>query len=210
MPSILIADDHAIFRRALREFLALELESATFGEAASAEEVLTQTRSRQWDLVILDISMPGRSGLDVLKELSSRQTQPAVLVLSMHAEILYGKRALRAGASGYLSKDSEPEELITAIRRVLRGGTYISAAVAEKLAKDLSHRTEGPEYERLSGRELEILCMIASGKTVSQIADTLHLSVTTVSTYRARILEKLNLRTSAELMRYALNHDLVT
>jgi DNA-binding NarL/FixJ family response regulator len=153
--------------------------------------------------------MPGRSGLDVLRDLKQEQPKLPVLILSMHPESQYGKRMLKAGASGYMNKESAPEELITAIGKVLAGRRYVSPALAEKLALDLSEETEQPLHERLSDRELEVLRMLGSGRTTSQIADELHLSVTTVSTYRARILEKLNMTTTAELMRYALSNHLV-
>jgi DNA-binding NarL/FixJ family response regulator len=160
-------------------------------------------------LVILDVSMPGRSGIDVLADLKRVRPKLPVLVLSMHPEDQYGKRVLKAGASGYLNKDNAPEELIRAIRKVLAGGCYVSPALAEKLALEL-HQDRGQSlHETLSNRELEVLRMIASGKTVSQIAEQLHLSVTTISTYRARILEKMNMTTSAELMHYALRNHLV-
>jgi two-component system invasion response regulator UvrY len=159
--------------------------------------------------VILDITMPGRSGLDVLKDLKREQPKLPVLVLSMHPEQQYGKRVLKAGASGYINKESAPEELIKAIRKVIAGGRYVSPALAERLAFDLSEETEQPVHERLSDRELEVLKMVALGKTISQIAEELHLSVTTVSTYRARMLEKMGMTTNAELMRYALRNRLI-
>jgi two-component system, NarL family, invasion response regulator UvrY len=206
---VLIADDHAILRRGLTEILVRELDGAMCGEAKNAQEVLEQVRSHDWDLVILDVTMPGRSGLDVLRDLKQEQPKLPVLVLSMHPENQYAKRMLKAGASGYMNKESAPEELITAIGKVLAGRRYVSPALAEKLALDLSEETEQPLHERLSDRELEVLRMLGSGRTTSQIADELHLSVTTVSTYRARILEKLNMTTTAELMRYALRNHLV-
>ena len=209
MLKILIADDHAILRKGLREILARELEGAVFGEAKNAQQVFTEAQRQHWDLVILDISMPGRSGLDILKDLKREQPQLPVLVLSMHPETQYGKRVLKAGAAGYLNKESAPEELVQAIHKVLNGGRYVSPSLAEKLAFDLSLESDQFPHERLSDRELEVLRMMASGKTVSQIAETLHLSVTTVSTYRARILEKMNMKTTAELMHYGLSHRLV-
>jgi two-component system invasion response regulator UvrY len=160
-------------------------------------------------LVILDITMPGRSGLEVLRDLKAARPKLPVLVLSMHPEDQYAKRILKAGASGYMNKESAPEELIKAVRKVLAGGRYVSAALAEKLASDLSEDTGRPIHEVLSDREFEVLRMIAAGKTVSQIAEDLHLGVTTVSTYRARILEKMNMTTTAELMHYALHNHLI-
>ncbi len=209
MIKVLIADDHAILRRGLIEILTRELGSAECGEAENAQQVLAQVRSHDWDLVILDVTMPGRSGIDVLGDLKRLRPRLPVLVLSMHAEDQYGKRVLRAGASGYMNKDTAPEELIKAIQRVLAGGRYVSPALAEKLALELNRYSERSPDETLSDREFEVLRMIASGKTVSQIADQLHLSVTTISTYRARILEKMNMTNSAELMQYALRNHLV-
>jgi DNA-binding NarL/FixJ family response regulator len=209
MIRVLIADDHSILRRGLIEILMRELKGAVCGEAENAEQVLAQVQSHNWDLVILDVSMPGRSGIDILDDLKRMRPKLPVLVLSMHPEEQYGKRVLRAGASGYLNKDSAPEELIRAIGKVLAGGRYVSSALAEKLALEL-HQGEGqPLHGTLSNRELEVLRMIGSGKTVSQIAEQLHLSVTTISTYRARILVKMNMTTSAELMHYALSNRLV-
>jgi len=209
MTRVLIADDHSILRRGLIEILMRELKGAVCGEAENAEQVLSRVQSHNWDLVILDVSMPGRSGIDILADLKRLRPKLPVLVLSMHPEDQYGKRVLRAGASGYLNKDSAPEELIRAISKVLAGGRYVSAALAEKLALELLQDQGQPLHETLSNRELEVLRMIGSGKTVSQIAEELHLSVTTISTYRARILEKMNMTTSAELMHYALSNQLV-
>ena len=206
---ILIADDHEIVRKGLQELLAQGLPEATFCEAKNAEQVLARVENDSWDLLILDITLPGRSGLDALKDVKLRQPELPILVLSMHPETQYGKRVLKAGASGYMNKDSAPEELINAIRKVLSGGRYVSPVLAEKLALDLAPGAEKLPHERLSDREIEVLRMLASGKSVSQIADILHLSVTTVSTYRARILEKLNMTTTAELMHYALSGGLI-
>jgi two-component system invasion response regulator UvrY len=206
---VLIADDHAILRRGLKEILMRELDSVTWGEAENGQQVLDQVQSHDWDLLILDITMPGRGGLDVLKTLKALRPRLPVLVLSMHPEDQYGKRVLKAGASGYMNKESAPEELMKAVRKLLGGGRYVSPALAETLASDLSQDTGRPAHESLSDREFEVLRKIASGKTVGQIAEELHLSVTTVSTYRARILEKMNMSTTAELMHYALRNHLV-
>lgn len=204
---ILIADDHEIVRKGLQELIVHGLPDAEFGEAKDAEEVLQRVRAHPWDLVILDITLPGRSGIDVLKDLRSEERNVPILILSMHPETQYGKRVLKAGASGYMNKDSAPEELITAIRKVLSGGRYVSPVLAEKLALDLAPGAEELPHERLSDREVEVLRMITSGKSVSQIADALHLGVTTISTYRARILEKMEMATTSELMHYGLiNH----
>ena len=209
MISILIADDHAILRRGLKEILADELDGAILEEAGNAQEILSQIQSRAWDLVILDITMPGRSGLDMLRDLQQMRPKLPVLVLSMHPENQYAKRVLRAGAAGYMNKETAPKELVKAVRKLLAGGRYVSAALAEKLAADLSADAGRLPHERLSDREFEVLRMIASGKTASQIAEELHLSVTTVSTYRARILEKMGMTNNAELMRYAIDNRLV-
>jgi len=206
---VLIADDHAILRRGLKEILVRDLEGAICGEAENADQVLSQVHSQAWDLVILDVTMPGRSGIDVLRDLKQVQPKLPVLILSMHPEEQYGRRALKAGAAGYMNKESAPEELIKAIEKVLAGGCYVSPVLAERLALDLNENSERPVHEALSDREFEVLRMIASGKTVTQIAEELHLSVKTVSTYRSRILEKMNMTTSAELMRYVLHNRLL-
>jgi len=166
--------------------------------------VLAQVENQTWDLIILDLTLPGRSGIDVLVELQRLPVKPPVLVLSMHPEEQYGKRVLKAGAFGYMTKESAPEELIKAIRKLLAGGRYVSPALAEQLAMDLRDETNRPLHESLSDREFEILRMIAVGKSVSQIGEELHLAVTTVSTYRARILEKMKMTNNADLIRYAL------
>jgi DNA-binding NarL/FixJ family response regulator len=189
--------------------LVRELEGVVCGEAENEQEVLDQVQSNAWDLVILDINLPGRSGLEVLGDLRRLRPKLPVLVLSMHAEDQYARRLLKAGAYGYLRKESAPEELIAAVRKVVTGGRYVSPTLAEKLVLDLDADAEAPTHERLSDREFEILRLIGSGKQVSQIAEELHLSVTTISTYRARILEKLNLSTTAELVRYAVRNNLV-
>ena len=209
MIRVLIADDHAILRRGLKEILMREMEGAVCGEAKDATETLARVQEGDWDLVILDITMPGRSGLDVLKDLKAARPGLPVLVLSMHPEDQYAKRILRAGASGYMNKESAPEELIKAVRKVLAGGRYVSAALAEKLASDLSEDAGQPIDEALSDREFEVLRMIGAGKTVGQIADELHLGLTTISTYRARLLEKMNMTTTAELMHYVVRNRLV-
>jgi two-component system invasion response regulator UvrY len=209
MIQILIVDDHAILRRGLKEILEREFRDVSIGGAGTAEQALTQLDSEKWDLVILDITMPGRSGVDVLRHLKALRPKLPVLVLSMHPEDQYGKRVLKAGASGYMNKESAPEELIKAVRKLLSGGRYVSPTLAETLAVDLGRDDGTPAHERLSDREFEVLRKMASGKTVGQIAQELHLSVPTVSTYRARILEKLGMSNTAELIRYALSHHLV-
>jgi two-component system, NarL family, invasion response regulator UvrY len=209
MIRVLIADDHAILRRGLIEILMRELEGAVCGEAENAQQVLTEVHAHGWDLLLLDVTMPGRSGIDLLGELKRVRPKLPVLVLSVHPEGQYSKRVLKAGASGYMNKDSAPEELIKAIRKVLAGGRYVSAALAEKLALDLREDVRRPVHETLSDRAFEVLRMIAQGKTISESAEELHLSVTTVSTHRARILEKMDMTTTSELMHYALRNSLV-
>jgi DNA-binding NarL/FixJ family response regulator len=209
MIRVLLADDHAILRGGLREILIRHLEGVECGEAGDAEQVLVQVREHPWDLLILDITMPGRSGLDILADLKLLRPELPVLVLSMLPEDQFGKRVLKAGARGYLKKESAPEELVQAVRKVLMGGRYVSPTLAENLARDLQENRERPLHEALSPREFEVLVMIGSGKSVSQIAEELHLSGTTVSTHRAHILEKMKMTTTAEMIRYAVRHHLV-
>ncbi|HZQ68202.1 MAG TPA: response regulator transcription factor [Terriglobales bacterium] len=206
---ILIADDHAVVRRGLRETLAEAYSRATFGEAKTAQETLESVARQNWDVVILDISMPGKSGLDILDDLHRLRPKLPILLLSMHPEGQFARRALKAGAAGYLTKESVPEELKEAVRRVQAGGRYVSAALAEKLAFDLRKDADIPAHELLSDREFQVLRMLASGKTVKQIADQISLSVKTISTYRARILVKTGMKTTAELIRYAVQAGLV-
>jgi two-component system invasion response regulator UvrY len=209
MIRILIADDHPLVRRGLKDTLVRDMAGLICCEADDTQEVLVKVHGDKWDLLILDITMPGRSGLEILGELKRMQPKLPVLVLSMHPEDQYGKRVLRAGASGYMNKESAPEELLKAVHKVLSGGRYVSATLAEKLAAGLNQGTACALHDALSDREFEVLRMIASGRTVSQIADTLHLSVTTVSTYRARVLRKLDMTTTPELIHYALRNQLV-
>jgi DNA-binding NarL/FixJ family response regulator len=206
---ILIADDHAVFRRGLKETISEAFPKVTFGEAQTALEAVEGVRQQNWDIVILDISMPGGSGLDILNDLKRLRPKLPILLLSMHPEEQYARRALKAGASGYLTKESVPEELKHAVRKIVAGGRYVSATLAEKLAYDLRSGVDVPVHELLSDREFQVLRMIASGKTVKQIADEIALSVKTVSTYRARILEKTGMKTTAELIRYAIQAQLV-
>lgn len=206
---VLIADDHAVFRRGLRETLGETFSKLTFGEAKTAQETVDCVKRQDWDIVVLDISMPGKSGLDILDDLKRLRPKLPVLLLSMHPEEQYAKRALKGGAAGYLTKESVPEELKLAVRRVLAGGRYVSSTMAERLAYDLRKGADTPVHELLSDREFQVLRMIAAGKTVKQIADEISLSVKTVSTYRTRILEKTGLKTTADLIRYALQSHLV-
>jgi two-component system invasion response regulator UvrY len=208
MTRVLLADDHAILRGGLKEILVRHLEGVECGEAENAEQALAQVREHPWDLLILDITMPGRSGLDILAGLKLLRPELPVLVLSMLPEDQFGKRVLKAGARGFLKKESAPEELIEAIRKVLAGGRYVSPTLAETFARDLQQNGDRPLHEALSQREFEILIMIGSGRSVGQIAEELHLSGTTVSTHRARILEKMNMTTTAALIRYAVRNHL--
>jgi two-component system invasion response regulator UvrY len=210
MIKILIADDHAILRRGLKEILIRELKKEVVcGEAGNAPQVLNLVRKQEWDLVILDVSMPGRSGLDILADLKKAKPKLPALMLTMHPEKQLGKRALKAGASGYMNKEAVPEELLRAVQKILAGGVYVSPVLAENLALDLREHTGAPLHEALSNREFEVLRMLASGKTVTQIAQELHLGVATVSTHRAHILEKMDMTTTAELIRYAVRNHLV-
>ena len=206
---ILIADDHAMFRRGLRETLAEAFSRVIFGEAKTAAETLEFVQRHHWDVVILDISMPGKSGLDILDDVKRLRPRTPVLLLTMHPEQQYARRALKAGAAGYLTKDSVPDELKIAIKRIVAGGRYVSATLAEKLAVDLRKDADLPLHELLSDREFQVLRMLASGKTVKEMAEELSLSVKTVSTYRGRILEKTGMKTNADLIRYALEAQLV-
>ncbi|MCZ6624105.1 MAG: response regulator transcription factor [Deltaproteobacteria bacterium] len=209
MIKILIADDHPVVRRGLRQILGEESDMTVLGEATTSPEVLTKVRQQHYDLVLLDITLPGRGGLEVLKELKHDYPKLPVLILSMHPEDQFGARVLKAGAAGYMTKESAPEILVNAIRKVHGGGKYVSPSLAEKLAFDLEIDTNRPLHERLSDREYQVMCMIASGKTVSEVAKELSLSVKTISTHRARILEKMKMRTNAQLTHYAVKNQLV-
>ena len=206
---ILLADDHAVMRSGLKLILVEAFKEARFGEAEDCRQALEAALAHHWDLLILDVSMPGRGGLDVLKELKAQRPKLPVLVLSMYAERPFAVRAFRAGASGYLTKASAGTELVRAVERILAGGRYVSAVLAEQLATELGRTGNGLLHERLSAREFEILRLIASGKTVKEIAAELARSGNTISTYRTRILEKMKMRTSAELTHYAVSNKLV-
>jgi two-component system, NarL family, invasion response regulator UvrY len=206
---LLVADDHAIVRRGLRQIVADAPDLSVAGEAATADEVLARVEERSWDAVILDLSLPGGNGLDLLAEVKRRRPDLPVLILTVHSEDQYAVRALRAGAAGYLTKESAPELLVEAVRKVVRGGKYVSPAVAERLAFNLGKDADRPPHETLSDREYQVLRMVASGKTVSEVAEALSLSVKTVSTYRTRILEKMGMKTNAELTHYAIKNGLV-
>jgi len=206
---ILIADDHAVVRHGLKQILADEFKRAEFGEARNGQEVLNRVWKERWDVIVLDITMPGRGGLEVLKEIKKSRPKVPVLVLSMHPEDQFAVRVLKAGASGYMTKETAPEELVGAIRKVVAGGRHISPSLGEIMAAYLTVKTDKPPHELLSNREFQVLRQIASGKTVSEIARELSLSVRTVSTYRTRILEKMGLKTNAELTHYAFQNQLV-
>jgi DNA-binding NarL/FixJ family response regulator len=209
MIRILIADDHSIVRRGLKQILLEEFPDAGFGEANDGNELQRLAKSEKWNIIISDLAMPGRNGLETLKLLKEEFPKIPVLILSMHPEDQYAIRAFRAGAAGYLTKESASEELVNAVRKILEGRRYISPAAAEKLAENLELDATRELHEILSDREFDVLKLIASGKTVSEIAEELSLSVTTVSTYRARILAKTNMRTNAELTHYAIDNKLV-
>jgi two-component system, NarL family, invasion response regulator UvrY len=204
---ILIVDDHAMIREGLKRILLDEFKDAAFGEAGNATEALDQVWKKPWELILLDISMHGRSGLDVLKEIRTSASKVPVLVLSGHPEEQYAVRVLKAGAAGYLVKESAPQELCRAVRRVLSGGKYITSSLAEQLAAQVQSSNR-PAHEALSNREDQVMLLMAAGKAPKEIGDELSLSVKTVGTYRTRILEKLHVKNNAELMRYVLEREL--
>lgn len=209
MIKILIADDHAIIRRGLTQIVGCEFDMEVAGEAENGQQTLEFVRTQHCDVVVLDINMPGRSGLDVLKEVKHERPRLPVLVLSVHPEEQYGVRVLKAGAAGYLTKESAPEQLVQAIRRVYRGGKYVSDSLAEKLIFELGSDGDQPPHDGLSDREYEVMLMIASGNTVGEIAGVLSLSVKTISTYRARVLAKMNMKNNAELTYYVIQNRLL-
>ncbi len=209
MIKILIADDHPIVRKGLKEIIEETSDMKVIDEASTGQEVLEKVFKTEFDVVLLDISMPGKSGLDILKELKSYRLKLTVLVLSMHPEEQYAMQVFKAGASGYLTKESAPDELLTALRKVSKGGKYVSSSLAEKLAYALEKDVEKAPHEILSAREYEVMRKIASGKTVTDIARELFLSPKTISTYRTRILEKMGIKNNAELIRYAIKNHLV-
>jgi two-component system invasion response regulator UvrY len=209
MLKIIIADDHPIVRAGMKQIISEASDLMVADEASDGRQLLSKIRKENFDVVILDISMPHMDGLDVLKQLKIEMPKLPVIVLSIHPEDQYALRVLKAGASGYVTKVSAPDELINAIRKVCRGGKYISPSIAEKLAFQLDANFEEMPHEALSDRDYQVLCLLASGKTVTDIADELALSVKTVSTYRARILEKMNMKNNAELIHYAVQNSLV-
>ena len=206
---ILIADDHAVVRRGLKEILASEHDMDVVGEAKNGDEALELVRKLDWDVAVLDFSMPGRSGVELIKEIKRRHPGRPVLVLSMLPEEAHAAQVFKAGGSGYINKESAGEELTAAIRKVANGGKYVSANFAEKLATDLAPDAEKPLHESLSDREYRVMWLLASGKQINQIAEEMFLSPSTISTYRARILKKLKLTDNAALVRYAVKQQLI-
>lgn len=209
MIRVLVADDHSVVRRGVRQILCEEFDSVEVGEAGDSQQLDRLLRQGAWDLLILDITLPGKSGLDVLQEVRRSYPGLKVLILSMHPEDQFAIRMLRAGAAGYLTKERAPEELVLAVKRVLSGRRYLTESLAETLAGYVESQGMEPPHQALSDREFQVLCMLASGKTLSEIAEELALSVKTISTYRSRILEKMNMRTNAELIHYAVKNGLV-
>lgn len=209
MIRVLLADDHSMVRAGLRELLTATGDISVVGEATNGHEVLTAVREGGFDVLVLDMSMPGRSGIELIKLVKSEQPKLRILVLSMHSEEQYAVRAVRAGASGYLTKESAPDELVAAIERVAAGRAYITPETAERLVLDTSSGEERPAHSRLSNREYEVFRSIAGGRSVTDIAGDLNLSVKTISTHKARILEKMNLSSQSELVRYAIKHGLL-
>jgi two-component system, NarL family, invasion response regulator UvrY len=207
-PRILLVDDHAVLRRGVRQLLAEDLPTADFGEAASGSAAIEMVREQRWSVIILDLSMPGRDGLDVLKEVRAIAPAVPILVLSMYGEEQYALHAFRAGAAGYVTKEAAADELPRAVRKALEGGRYVSPTMAERLAAAVASESR-PPHEVLSDRELQVLLLLARGKSVKEIGVALSLSEKTISTYRSRLLEKMNMRSNAELMRYALRAGLV-
>ncbi len=209
MINILVADDHAIVRDGLKQILARTGDLVAGGEAKNGQEVLQLVRQGKWDLLLMDMSMPGRSGIDLIKQVKSEHPRLPILVLSMHQEHQYAVRAIRAGASGYLNKDSASELLVSAIRKIVSGGVFVSETAAELLARETMRGADVVPHTLLSDREFQVFSMIVQGKTVTDIAAELSLSVKTVSTHKMRVLEKMNLANQAELVRYAIAHRLL-
>jgi len=209
MIKILIADDHAIVREGLKQIVAEENDMKVSGEVSSAAELIEKVEKENFDIVILDINMPGRSGLDALKDLKKIKPNLPVLILSMFSEEQYGLRAIKAGASGYLKKVSAPTEMVIAIRKIVSGSKYINQPLAEKLAEDVGEKTKTVLHEKLSDREYQIMCLIATGKTTEEIANDLSISNQTVYTYRNRILEKMSMKSNVELTQYVIQNKLI-
>src|SRR3954463_467363 len=209
MVRIVVADDHTIVREGLKQILAGQPDFEVVAEAADGHEAMKRVRELDFDVLLLDMSMPGKSGVELIKQVKSEKPKLRILVLTMHEEHQYAVRAIRAGASGYLTKEGASSQLVTALRKVASGGAYISAEVAEQLALNAMPDSKGPLHERLSDREFQVFTMIAEGKSVSEIAERLNLSVKTVSTHKANVLQKMNMTTQGELIRYAIENNLV-
>lgn len=206
---ILIVDDHAVVRQGIKQIITDMDGPVEVGEAGNGSDAVRMLRDGEWDMVLLDINLPGKNGIEVLKQIKSEWKKLPVLMLSMYSEDQYAMRAIRSGASGYMTKETAPDDLLNAINKVMRGGRYISAEVAEKLVFDQDEGGDELPHHELSDREYEVLRMIASGNSVSEIAEQLNLSVKTISTYRSRILEKMKMKHNAELTHYAIKHQLV-
>ena len=209
MIRILTVDDHAVVRNGVKMLFEGRPGAATFGEAGNAQEAIRLVREQDWDVVLLDITLGDRSGIEVMKELKAIRPKLPVLILSMHSEAQFARRAFKAGAAGYVTKDSSPDELARAVDKVARGGKYVSPTFTEMLLTGLDSGVDKEPHEGLSDREFEIMCLIASGKTVSEIAELLSRSVKTISTHRARILEKMGMRTNAEITHYVIQNKLI-
>jgi two-component system, NarL family, invasion response regulator UvrY len=209
MINVLIVDDHAMFREGLKQILGKHSDMHVGGEAGSAGEALDKIRAGNFDVILLDISLPGQSGLDILNRIKTERPAQAVLILSMHPEDQYAVRMFKAGASGYITKESAADDLVLALRRVASGGKYISSGLAERLVSDLDERASQLPHQLLSNREFQVMCALASGQTLKEIADALVLSEKTITTYRGRILEKLGLRNNVELTHYVLQNKLL-
>lgn len=209
MIRIVVADDHTIVREGLKQLLSAAGDLEVVGDAQNGHEVMERVRSLDFDLLLLDMSMPGKSGIELIKQVRAEKPKLRILILSMHEEHQYAVRAIRAGAAGYLTKESASRQLVEAIRKVATGGAFISAEVAQQLALGAMPDAQGPAHASLSDREFQVFQLIASGKSVSDIAERLNLSVKTVSTHKSNILQKMNMSTHAELIRYAINHRLV-
>lgn len=210
MIKILIVDDHPIVRRGLKQILSDEGDMMVIGEATKGEDALKFIKEREWDIVVLDISLPGRNGLEVLKEMKQIHPQLPILILSIHPEDQYAIRALKAGASGYLTKNSVPQELVKAIRKVLGGRKYITPATADKIINNLDKNARDQPHETLSNRELQVMIYVASGKTLREISKEMFLSPKTISTYRERILRKMQMKNNAQLIQYAITNKLLS
>jgi len=209
MLRVLIADDHPVVRQGVKQILAEELELEQFGEARNAKEVLDNVSRKKWDILILDINLPDMNGLEILRQLKKIHPDLPVLVLTVFDEDQIAIRVLKAGAAGFVTKETMPNELIAAVKKIHSGGRYVSPSLAEKLVFNIYAEDEKPVHHRLSNREYQVICLIAAGKSVKQIAEELYLSIQTIRTYRTRILEKMEMKTDAELIHYSIQHGLI-